>query len=387
MSSRGKARRRGGVRRIAVITGTRAEYGLLRSTMEAIRSRRGLQLQLVVTGIHLLQKFGHTVDQIVRDGWPIDARVRMHTGNDHPLDQAAGLGRGISGIARFLEQAETDVVLVLGDRIEAMAGALAAVTTGRLVAHIHGGDVAPGDLDEPLRHAITKLAHLHLAATRAARRRIIRMGEEPKRAHWVGAPGLDRLIELVRAYEGRPRRSGRAIIVQHACGRTPSHERRVMQAVLRAATDAGLALTIIYPNSDRGHTGIIGAIEKHKRRCDGRRVQVVRSLDRDTYLGKLIEADVLIGNSSSGIIEAAGAGTAVVNVGLRQAGRERSGSSVIDAGEEFSSIRAALQTALRKRPIMGGRSVYGDGKAGRGIADLLAAMPLDDRFRRKARAS
>ncbi|MEE9211172.1 MAG: UDP-N-acetylglucosamine 2-epimerase, partial [Phycisphaeraceae bacterium] len=170
-----KRRRR--IRRVAVITGTRADYGLLRSTMAAIQTHRRLRLQVVVTGMHLLHKFGHTVDQIARDGWRVDARVKMQTGDDSPLDQAAGLSRGVLGIAKFLEQAKSEIVLVLGDRIEAMAGALAAVTTGRIVAHIHAGDVAPGDFDDSLRHAITKLAHVHLTATRCAARRVVRMGE------------------------------------------------------------------------------------------------------------------------------------------------------------------------------------------------------------------
>ncbi|HPM24916.1 MAG TPA: UDP-N-acetylglucosamine 2-epimerase, partial [Phycisphaerae bacterium] len=129
----GRGRR---VRRIAVVTGTRAEYGLLKSTMQAIAADPRLKLQVVVTGMHLLRKFGHTVDEIVRDGWRIDARVAMQSGSDAPLDQATGLARGVAGLARFFRAARTDIVVVLGDRIEALAGALAAVTTGRLVAHI-----------------------------------------------------------------------------------------------------------------------------------------------------------------------------------------------------------------------------------------------------------
>ena len=195
------AKHRKTVRRIAVVTGTRAEYGLLRSTMEAVAEHRDLTLQVVVTGMHLLRKFGRTIDDIVRDGWRVGARVKMQTGDDSPLDQAAGLSRGVRGIATYCEQAATDIVVVLGDRIEAMAGTLAAVTTGRLLAHVHGGDIAPGDFDDSLRHAISKLAHLHLTATESARRRLIRMGESPDRVHCVGAPGLDRLFQLI---ENRP---------------------------------------------------------------------------------------------------------------------------------------------------------------------------------------
>lgn len=380
MTSTGHRRR---IRRIAVVTGSRAEYGLLRSTMEAIKKHRDLKLQVVVTGMHLLGKFGHSVDEIVRDGWRIDARVKMQAGDDGPLDQATGLARGVSGVARFLEQGKTDIVVVLGDRIEAMAGALAAVTTGRLIAHIHGGDVAPGDFDDSLRHAITKLAHLHLTATRAARRRIMLMGEGPERVHWVGAPGLDRLMHSIRQVKNARRRTGRALIVHHPCGRTAARERRVMNAVLRAVEGAGLARTIVYPNSDRGHTGIIEAIEAHRRCAGDGSVRVIRSLDHDTYLRMLIDAEVLVGNSSSGIIEAATAGTPSVDVGPRQRGRQPGGRAVINADESVSSIRGAVQKALRKRPIIGRPTVYGDGCAGSRIGGLLATVPLDDSFRRK----
>ena len=376
----GKARRR---RRIAVVTGTRAEYGLLRSTMEAIHRRRDLKLQTVVTGMHLLKKFGRTIDEIVRDGRSIDARIKMQAGDDSPLDQSAGLSRGVAGIARFLQDAETDVVVVLGDRIEAMAGALAAVTTGKLLAHIHGGDIAPGDLDESLRHAITKLAHVHLAATRRARQRIIRMGEAPARAHWVGAPGLDRLRELIDEHHRLPTPTGRAIVVHHARGRSAAHEKRTMTSVLRAVEAAGLATIIIYPNTDRGHTGILEAIDAYRRRAAPGQVQVVRSLDRDDYLRLLIDADVMVGNSSSGVIEAPTAGTPSVNVGPRQRGRERGGGSVLDTEENFASVRDALRRALLKRPRRGGPSVYGTGRVGPKIAATVAQIPLDAAFRHK----
>ncbi len=373
---------------MAVVTGTRAEYGLLTSTMRAITSHPRLKLQIVATGMHLLKRFGHTVNEIRRDGWTIDAAITMQKGDDSPLDQAQGLSRGIAGIAEFLDRAKSDVVVVLGDRIEAMAGALAATTTGRILAHIHGGDIAPGDFDDSLRHSITKLAHIHFTATETAARRIIRMGEDKRRVHVVGAPGLDRLRELIAAERTRPKVSRgqkKALIVQHPCGRSAEKERRVMQAVLSAVADEGLEATCIYPNSDRGHSGIIKAIKDHAALHAERNgmFRVVRSLDRDSYLRALIEANVLVGNSSSGIIEAATAGTPVVNVGRRQQRRELSGNSVVQADESAGSIRAAIRSALRKRPIMGGRSVYGNAPAGRRIATLLAKAPLTDSFRHK----
>jgi len=380
--SRNKVRGRSR-RRVAVVTGSRAEYGLLQSTMKAVADHERLRLQVVVTGMHLLKKFGHTVDQVLRDGWRIDARVKMQSGDDKADDQAVGLARGVAGMAGFFEQAKTDIVVVLGDRIEAMAGALAGVTTGRFVAHLHGGDLAPGDFDDSLRHAITKLAHVHFVATASARRRVIRMGESAERVHCVGAPGLDRLFELCAEVRDAGSRAGRAVIVQHASGRAASRERRTMEWILRAVREAELAADVVYPNSDRGHTGIIEAIEAHSRQSENGSIQVFRSLDRDSYLRLLIHADVLVGNSSSGIIEAAVAGTPAVNIGIRQRGRERSRSSVVDADESLASIRDALDRALRKRTVIGRVTTYGQGQAGKRIADLLAFVALSEDSRRK----
>jgi len=271
---------------------------------------------------------------------------------------------------------------VLGDRIEAMAGALAAVTTGRILAHIHGGDTAPGDSDEGLRHAITKLAHLHLAATAEAKARIIRMGEVPKYVFNVGAPGLDNLVELLKSnIERNPPKKEGALVVQHAFGRPSEKECQTMASVLRAVDRKGLKPAIIYPNSDRGHSGIIRAIEQYK--AAHPEVVVLRSLPREQYLRLLASSRVLVGNSSSGIIESASAGTAAVNVGLRQAGRQHSGPCVIDCKESTRDIERAIDQALRKRPRIGGPTCYGQGKAGRRIAEIIARTRLDENLRRK----
>jgi GDP/UDP-N,N'-diacetylbacillosamine 2-epimerase (hydrolysing) len=370
-------------RRIAVVTGTRAEYGLLKSALQAIAAHPRLSLQLVVTGMHLLPKFGRTIDDIVRDGWRIDARVPMQAGTDRPDDQAQGLAHGVAGIARYLHCARTNIVLVLGDRIEAMAGALAAVTTDKVLAHIHGGDVAPGDFDETLRHAITKLAHIHLAASRGAARRIVRLGESSQRVHCVGAIGLDRLRELLAEIPRRRGPSNEALVVYHAWGRPADVEARTMRSILNTVQKSGLRRLILFPNSDRGHRGVLRAIEQHRRACPPGDVQVVRSLPRDEYLRALLRADVLVGHSSSGVLEAPLAGTPAVNVGGRQAHREPGGPAVFPCGESQPAIAAALRRALRTRVRRGGRSVYGDGHAGERIAHILAATPLTDQLLRK----
>ena len=363
------------VRRVAVITGSRAEFGLLRSTMQAIRAHPDLSLQVVVTGMHLLRRFGHTVDDIRRDGWTIDAKIPMQKGDDGPLDQSEGLSRGVRGIARFLHAGASDVALVLGDRVEAIAGGLAAVAVHCPLAHIHGGDIAPGDLDDRFRGALTKLADVHFPATQAARRRIVRMDTPADRVICVGAPGLDDLRARIRCMDKKARpRSDRALVVQHPIGRSPRVEQRVMTAILCAVRRQNMSATVVYPNSDRGHSGIVEAIERHRSRKD---VEVTTSLKRADYIDALIAAPLIIGNSSSGIIEAATAGTPAVNVGERQRGRERSGSSVVDCGESVAEIERAVEMARRKRPRLGAPSRYGDGQAGCRIADELASDLLD----------
>jgi UDP-hydrolysing UDP-N-acetyl-D-glucosamine 2-epimerase len=209
--------------RVAVVTGSRAEYGLLRTAMRAIDAEPRLVLQTIVTGMHLLPGFGSTWKHVVADGFRVAARVPMQRGDDGPLDQVRGISRGVAGIAAALNRLKSDVVLVLGDRIEALAAALAANATGRRLAHVHGGDVAPGDRDDRYRHAISQLADLHLAASQDARRRLIGRGIRSADIVVVGAPGLDEL--RIRT---RPRTPGdTALIVQHAYGRAADREARV----------------------------------------------------------------------------------------------------------------------------------------------------------------
>ena len=420
-----RATRRTSRRRIAVVTGTRAEYGVLRSTIAAIAAHPQLDLQLVVTGMHLLCKFGHTVDAIRADGWPIAARVPMQRGDDDPLDQAEGLARGVAGLARCFARLRPDVVLVLGDRIEALAGALAAVTTGCVLAHVHGGDVAPGDFDDSLRHSITKLAHLHFAATKQSAARVRRLGEDTRRVFCVGAPGLDELRPLIRRSAGRrsagpPSPAGRrataleqcdvdgprapfAVIAQHAHGRSAAHEERLARAVFDAVARCGLRQIITYPNTDRGHSGVLRAIAAHARRAPRGTVVVAPSLPREVFVRLLAQAAVLVGNSSAGIIEAPFLGTPVVNVGTRQAGREPGGPGIIHVAERrtpaatTSAIAAAIRRALHlphasagrgavragRSTTRAGHSVYGDGGSGARIARLLARIPLSADMHRK----
>ena len=368
-----------------MITGSRAEYGLLRTVMQAVQKQKALRLQVIASGMHLVRKFGYTINDITADGFRVDARVPMHSGRDTHLAQAEALAKGVSGTARALEKLRSDLVVVLGDRVEALAGALAASTTHRVLAHIHGGDVAQGNLDDAFRHSITKLAHLHFAATPDAGRRLIRLGEWPENVHIVGAPGLDDLRSIPKPHErwladefGFARDAAIALIVQHPIGRAPREEQRVMDTILDAVAHCGLCGLIVYPNSEAGHSGIVRAVKKRRQHDRDHRWVSLASIPRLRFLQCLKAAQILVGNSSAGIIEAHSAGTQAVNVGPRQAGRLRGGRSVVDCTETTMAIKAAISKARRMRIRPEIHSVYGHGRAGSKIAAILARPNVSD---------
>ena len=373
------------IRRVAVVTGTRAEFGILAPVARALQQHARLELQLIVTGMHLLKRFGATIDQIRSAGWPIAATVRMQSGRDDPSEAPNAVAKGIAGMARAFERLDSDAVLVTGDRIEAFAGATAASVGQRLLVHLHGGDRALGITDDMLRNAITRLAHVHLVASRDAARRLKRMGECGRRIHRVGAPGLDeihplrrriradragseaRLRTLLGDLDGAPY----ALIVQHPLGRAARIERSVMERIFKAVRTCKLAGVVICPNSDPGHEGIFQAIERIEGRAGWR---VFRSLAREDYLRVAMGSAVLAGNSSSGIIESASLGIHAVNIGPRQSGRLRCGPGVVDCDESAPAITSAVRKALARRRPAATRSVYGDGRASKRIADVLERL-------------
>lgn len=374
-------------RRICVVTGTRAEYGLLRSLLCAVQGHPALELQLIATGTHLLRAFGATASRITRDGFRIDARVRCQDGSDDAAREAQGVGRAVAGMARAMQRLDADVVVVLGDRTEILAAAVAAACSRRVLAHIHGGDVAAGDIDDRLRHAVTKLADVHFPATRQSAARIERLGEDRARIHVVGSLALDELPGVpppdgawLDARLGVPDRRPYALVVQHPIGDSARLERRRMADTLAAVDAAGLWPVVVYPNSDPGHSGIVAAIEHRAKQRPG---SVFRSLPRPDYLRALVGARVLVGNTSSAIIESATAGTAAVNIGPRQAGRQRCGPGVIDCPYGLNPVRRAIAAAGRKRVRRNHAGVYGDGKTGPRIAERLAALPPSESLRRK----
>ncbi len=361
----------GDKRTVAVVTGTRAEFGLLRSTMTAIRRRDDLHLQVLVTGTHLLPP-ARTIDEVAA-AFQIDATIPMQL-PDEPHDRltdAIALGRGITGFAQHFARQQPDVVLVLGDRIEAFAAAAAAAIAGIRVAHMHGGDRAEGIADESLRHAITKLAHIHLPATPTSAQRIIAMGEEPSRVHVIGSPAVDGLHEIAPLADDAYAELGQPEIIMllHPVGDDPEVEYQRANALLHAAQRAGRVLAL-YPNHDPGRAGIVRAIQEAQ--CESR-----QHVPREQFIALLKRARIIAGNSSAGLIECAALGVRCVNVGRRQSGREMP-ANVIDVPEwDAKAIANAIDRAMTAPASAAScEHPYGDGAAGERAAALLATFDL-----------
>ena len=376
-------------RKICFVTGTRAEFGLMRSTLRAIDAHPNLQLQLVVTGMHLDHKHGRSVDAIRRDGWAIDATVPWRAAANDPDATAAATGKAVAGSARAFAKLQPDVVLVCGDRVEAFAAAAAGHIAQRVVAHVHGGDKAQGQVDDALRHAITKLAHLHFAATRQSAARIRKLGEDPSRIHIVGAPGLDGILDEpltlmeLRTIVPDLRKHFYALLILHPDEPSEQLAFDRASALLRAAATIDYEqIVIVSPNNDPGARGIFRAWEAGVR--GSKKVSLHRDLPRPAFLALLRDAAVLVGNSSAGIIEAASFGTPVVNVGQRQLGRERSGNVTDVPYGEAPIVRALKKLWNRGKPArFTGRNVYGGGGAGERIASILGRTELSETLRRK----
>ncbi len=353
-------------RRVAVVTGTRAEYGLLRTVMRAIEGHRQLSLEVLVTGTHLLGP-AHTLREVEAD-FEVAAKIPMQreavTGR---FADAAALGRGVSGFAEHFQRAAPDVVLVLGDRVEPFAAAAAASASGIRIAHLHGGDRAEGVADEAWRHAITKLAHIHLPASPQSAERIIAMGELPLHVHLVGSPALDELEEFSPLDDETYRQLGQPEIVflLHPTGEQEEVEYARAKELLQMCASLG-RMVALHPNHDPGRDGIVRAIEESG-------LPQRPHLPRPEFIGLLKRARAIVGNSSGGLIECAALQLPCVNIGTRQRGREKP-AHVRNVPEWNSpSIRVAIERALipSSQAI---RHHYGDGRAGEKSAQVLATF-------------
>lgn len=375
------------MRRVCFVTGTRAEFGLMGSVLAAIKNHPKLRPQLIATGMHLDPTHGDGLQSIRQAGWKIDRVIPWPSGSGRSrVTTAVNTANASAAMAVAFAELQTDLVLVVGDRVEALAAAVAAHLSGIPVAHVHGGDRAAGQVDDSLRHAISKLAHLHFPATRASADRLRKLGEDSWRIHRAGSPGLDGIraaasAEQVRKAIGPLRRYSYALLVLHPVDgdeTTESHRARMILESLRAVPYE--RIVIIYPNNDPGSGGIIREWDS----IDDPRIITCRDAPRPIFLCLMRDAAVLAGNSSSGIIEAASFGTPVLDIGPRQLGRER-GPNVTNVPYALRRIRAELSRFWNSGKPLRFRSenIYGGGGAARIIASKLATVPISDRLCRK----
>jgi UDP-N-acetylglucosamine 2-epimerase (non-hydrolysing)/GDP/UDP-N,N'-diacetylbacillosamine 2-epimerase (hydrolysing) len=370
-------------RRIGVVTTSRADYSHLYWPLRELAADPAVDLGVFALGAHLSPEFGSTLKEIERDGFPIKARIECLLSSDTDTGMAKTIGLAMLGLADALASWRPDLLLLIADRYEMLAPASVALALRIPVAHIEGGEISQGAIDDQVRNALTKLAHIHFTSTPTARRRVIAMGEEPWRVHHAGAPSLDHLRRSTLL--DRP-----ALEARLGLGLTPStllaayHPVTILQdttaeadALFAALAQTPGQLLFVYPNSDAGSYALI---ERTRALAQTRsQTHIFVNLDAVTYWSLLGQVDAMIGNSSSGIMEAASFALPTVNVGMRQQGRERA-PNVIDVPAESQAILSGLQRALDaefRKSLAGMTNPYGDGTAAATIARVLATVALD----------
>lgn len=369
-----------GRRHILVVTGSRADYGLLYWPMKLIADEPSFQLSVAVTGMHLSSAFGMTVDQIVADGFPIAVRVETLSDDDSATGMARAIGRGVGGFAEALDRLKPDMVLVLGDRFEIFATVQAAFVKKIPIAHICGGDVTDGALDDAFRHSMSKMASLHFPTNPDAARRLRQLGEAEDRIFTVGSPGIDAILrqpamsraELSAAL--RHELPGRYLLTTFhpaTLDAIPSADQ--LEALLGAIKSLPADLGAVFTLSNADSEG--RALGERVRRFAGERPNVHAhvSLGAPRYLNLMRHAAAVVGNSSSGLYEAPSFNVPTINIGRRQEGRLRA-ASVVDTPPEQAAIKKAIETAL-SRPAKNVVNPYGDGKASERIVATLKAIP------------
>ena len=370
-------------RRIGVITTSRADYSHLYWPLRELAAHPEAELEVFALGAHLSPEFGNTLKEIERDGFPIQARIECLLSSDSDIGMAKTIGLAILGLADALTARRPDILLLIADRYEMLAPASVAVALRIPIAHIEGGEVSQGAIDDQVRNALTKLAHIHFTSTPLARQRVISMGEEPWRVHHAGAPSLDH-ISRSSLLDRTALESKLGLQLMPPTILAAWHPVTILQDT-NAEADAFFAalaatpgqLIFVYPNSDAGGLALIGRTRQlAATRAD---THIFINLDAVSYWSLLGQVDCMVGNSSSGIMEAASFALPVVNVGMRQQGRERA-SNILDVPAESGTIRAALDRALTpefRASLKGMTNPYGNGTAAKTIAQVLTTVPLE----------
>lgn len=372
---------------VGVVTGSRSDYGIYRPLLRALLDDAFFALRLFVTGAHVSREFGHTVDTIVAEGFRVDERIEMLLSSDSPEGIAKSMGLGAIGFAQAYARSRPDLLIVLGDRFEMHAAVLAALPFKIPVAHIHGGESTEGAIDDALRHSITKMSHLHFVSTEEYGRRVMQMGEEPWRVTVSGAPSLDNLKTTklldrgdLEKMLGLSLEVAPLLVTYHPV--TLEYEQTEWQVgeLLAALQAVDRPVVFTLPNADTYGRVIAQKIREFVR--DRPTTRLVDNLGTQGYFSLMAHAAAMVGNSSSGLVEAPSFGLPVVNIGNRQRGRLRA-ANVIDVGysrdEIVTGIRQALSPQFRES-LHDLSNPYGDGRAAEVIVHTLKTVPLDDRL-------
>lgn len=377
-------------RKICVTTGSRAEYGLLKPVLTAISKNKKLNLFLIVSGMHLSKKHGFSINEIKKDGFPIYATVNMLPKSNQAFSMAQALGVGILGFSRIFKQLEPDINVILGDRDEALASALAASHMNIPNAHIHGGEKSKAGIDEYNRHAITKLSNIHFTATKKSESRILKLGENPKYVLFTGSPGIDDVlngqISTKKELEDKYNillTGNEILLLQHPVTTQIDKSEKQIINTLKAIIKTKRNIIAIAPNSDAGNFPIFKQLRKFSSKYDS--MTLIPNVPRKDYLGFLKSCAMLVGNSSSGVIEGSYFDIPIINIGIRQQDRER-GENVIDVPDNSThSIYNAIIRALKynKKMKFKNKFLYGNGKASQKIVKFLESVKINDELIQK----
>lgn len=374
-------------RKILYITGTRADYGLMRSVLLGIKNNPHMELELVVTGMHLMDEFGMTISEVKDDKFKINVLNAVFE-EDDKYSMARFVGILIQLLTELVKKIKPDIILLLGDRGEMLSGAIVGAYLNIPTAHLHGGEIT-STVDEYTRHAITKMVNIHLPATKKSADRIINMGENPDYVFVVGAPGLDGLInnlikkeDIASKYDLNLFRPI-ILVLQHPVTLESEESSKQMLETINAIQDLNYQTILIYPNADAGGKEMIKVIKKY---ANLPFLKTFKSIPRKDFLSLMNVADVIIGNSSSAIIEAPSFKLPAVNIGSRQKGRERS-SNVINVDYDSREIKNAVEKALFdkkfKKLINESKNPYGDGNTSSRVVKILGKISLDDKLLEK----
>jgi UDP-hydrolysing UDP-N-acetyl-D-glucosamine 2-epimerase len=375
------------LRTIGVVTVGRSDYGIYLPLLRRFEKEPGLKLQLFVSGAHLARAHGRTVQEIERDGFPIAARIPILRSSDAPRDVATATGKAVAGFGRAFEQHRPDILVVLGDRYEMHAAALAALPFNIPVAHLYGGELTEGAFDDALRHSMTKLSHLHFVSTRQYRRRVLQLGEERSRVHLCGALSLDKLrtIEWMAGAEIESRYGisltpPPLLVTFHPVTLQIGKTEWQVRELLAALTKAGFPVVFTAPNADPKGSVVRRLIEEFVSAHP--RAWLVNSFGGEGYFNMMRHAAVMVGNSSSGIMEAPSFRLPVVNIGIRQKGRVRA-SNVLDVGHRRADIGRAIRHAMStdfRRKVQRMNNPYVHGDATSAILRVLGNVCVDERL-------